>query len=64
MSKELKKVIIIWLFDNENKWQRVNNCIDYFRDYIYDKNGNYLIGGEIIADFISKADKFIYRSEI
>ena len=61
MNKELKRAIVIWLLDNENKWQRVNACIEEFRPYIYNSHGNYLIGGNEIADFISKADKLLYR---
>ena len=59
-TMELKKAIIDWLFDNPNAWQRVLACIDYFRPYIYNSEGNYLIGGEEVSDFISSADKLIY----
>ena len=62
-DKELKKEIILWLFENENVWQRVNACTENFRDYIYDKNGNYLIGGENVADFIRQADNLLYREK-
>lgn len=60
--KELKKAILLWLLENENKWQRVNACTENFREYIYDRNGNFLIGGEAVAEFIRAADKLIYRS--
>lgn len=60
-DKELKKEIILWLFENENIWQRVNACVENFRDYIYDKNGNYLIGGENVADFIKQTDELLYK---
>ena len=60
MHKELKKSIILWLLDNENVWQRVNACHKQFRSYIYDSDGNYLIGGEIVSNFISDADKLLY----
>lgn len=60
MCKELKQAIINWLLKNENQWQRVNACTEAFREYIYDKNGNYLIGGETVAEFIRAADKLIY----
>ena len=59
-KQELKKAIINWLFDNKNAWQRTNACRDYFRPYIYDSNGNYLISGEEVSDFISNVDKLIY----
>lgn len=59
-DKELKKVILLWLLEHENEWQRVNTCIDEFRNYIYSDNGNYLIGGKNVASFIEKADKLLY----
>lgn len=61
MSKELKRAIISWLLDNENRWQRVIDCCRAFRPYIYDVKGNYLIGGKEVTDFISEADKLLYR---
>ena len=60
MRKELKKAIIDWLIDNENRWQRINSCHEDFRAYIYDNEGNHLIGGEDVSNFISEADKLIY----
>ena len=60
MRKELKKAIIDWLYENENKWQRVNSCTKEFRSYIYNDKGEYLIGGKDVSDFISKVDKLIY----
>lgn len=62
-DKELKKVIILWLLENENEWQRVNACIEEYKNYIYDKNGNRLIGGENVLNFIKKADKLLYGVE-
>ena len=60
MIKELKKEIINWIIENGNEFQRVNACTDKFRLYIYDTNGNYLIGGENVVNFIKKADNLIY----
>lgn len=60
MTKELKIAIIKWLLENENQWQRVNASVQAFREYIYNKSGNYLIGGEAIVEFIAAADKLIY----
>lgn len=60
MYKELKSAILKWLLENENRWQRVNSCTETFREYIYDKSGNYLIGGETVAEFIRAADELIY----
>ena len=60
MRKELKEAIVGWLFENEDKWQRMNSCIKEFRNYIYNDKGEYLIGGEDVSGFISKIDKLIY----
>ena len=61
MQKELKKEIIKWLLENENKWQRLNSCKEEFRSYIYDNEGNYLIGGGDVSNFIKEADDLIYK---
>ena len=50
----------MWLLEHENEFQRVNTCIDEFINYIYSDNGNYLIGGEIVSNFIKNADKLLY----
>lgn len=60
MHKELKKVILQWLLENEYQWQRINACNENFREYIYDRNGNFLIGGETVSNFITAADKLLY----
>lgn len=64
MHKELKKAIFDWLYENENRWSRINACVDEFRAYIYDSSGNYLIGGKAVGDFISSADELLYRMEV
>ena len=61
MYLELKQAIINWLIDNKNSWQRVNACHDEFRQYIYDNSGNYIIGGKVVSDFISDADKLLFK---
>lgn len=61
MYKELKEAILLWLLENENQWQRVNSCTESFKEYIYNKEGDYLIGGKNVADFITAADKLIYN---
>jgi hypothetical protein len=61
MYKELKKEIINWLLDNENIWQRTNACHEAFRPYIYDSEGNYLIGGEVVSQFIRDAEKLLFK---
>lgn len=62
MHPELKKAIILWLFENPNAWQRTNAARDHFRQYIYDENGGYIIGGETVSDFISAADHLLYKN--
>ena len=61
MYKELKQAIIEWLLENKNQWQRLSACKEHFRNYIYDNEGNYIIGGKIVSDFINEADKLIYN---
>lgn len=60
MNKKLKKAIFEWLYENENEFQLVNSCVEHFKDYIYDKNGEYLIGGDVVSSFIDKAEKLLY----
>ena len=59
-DKELKQDIINWLFENEKLFGRLNHCKEAFRAYIYDGDGNYLIGGKEVAEFIEKADKLLF----
>lgn len=60
MYKELKAEILKWLLEHENEWQRVNACTEAFRAYIYNADGNYLIGGQNVSEFITEADKLLY----
>ena len=62
MDKELKKAIVNWLLDNENEWQRVNACCSEFRSYIYNVNGDYLIGGEKVYKFIVDANNLLCKT--
>jgi hypothetical protein len=55
MKKELKKAIVNFILDNDNDFQLTNNTTNKFRLYIYDNEGEYLIGGEDVKDFIYKA---------
>ncbi len=59
MNIELKKAIIIWMFDNANEFQLLNATTNEFRQYIYTPDGNYCIGGEVVADFIRVAEKIV-----
>ena len=61
MRTELKKQIIDWLFDNERVYNRLNKCVEKFRNYIYDNEGAYLIGGENVYEFIVEADTLLYK---
>lgn len=63
MHKELKRAILNWMIDHENEWQRVNVCSEEFRAYIYNADGNYLIGGKEVVEFIRDADKLLYGSK-
>lgn len=55
MKKELKQAIINFIFKNEKVFQLKNTTITEFKEYIYTSKGDYLIGGEDVANFIDKA---------
>lgn len=59
MKKELKQAIINFIFEHENEFQLINVTIEKFRPYIYDNSGKYLIGGQDVSEFISKAINLI-----
>lgn len=59
MRKELKKAIIDYIFENEKEFQLTNSVTTKFRAYIFDADGNYLIGGKEVSRFIDEAIKFI-----
>lgn len=59
--KELKIAIINWLIENEKQFQRINSCIDEFRQYIYTSEGNFCINGENVYYFIKDADNLLYK---
>lgn len=52
MQTQLKDKIIKDIQENKDESKIVNFITNYYRDYIYDKQGNYLIGGEEVANFI------------
>ena len=60
MYKELKAEILKWLLEHEKEWQRANACRKAFRQYIFNTDGNYLIGGQTVSEFITEADKLLY----
>ena len=53
MNKELKKAIVLWIFENDKEFQLHNATVEKFRPYIYDASGNFLIGGEVVSEFIT-----------
>jgi hypothetical protein len=55
MKKELKQAIINFIFKNEKVFQLKNTTTTEFKEYIYTSKGDYLIGGEDVANFIDKA---------
>lgn len=59
MRTELKKAILNYMCENEKEFQLINETTKHFSPYIYDSNGNHLIGGEQVAEFIRKAEKLI-----
>lgn len=61
MRLELKKAIIDWLIDNEHRWLRVTECSKAFRQYIYDDDGEFIIGGEEVNIFIHLADELLFH---
>ena len=59
MNIELKQAIVNYIFKNIYDFQIINSTIDQFKNYIYDKEGEYLIGGGDIAKFIKEANNLI-----
>lgn len=59
MKKELKQAIINFIFENEKEFQLHNATKKEFKGYIYNSQGNYLIGGEDVANFIRDAIKLL-----
>lgn len=55
MRKELKEAIINFILANPNEFQLHNATTSNFREYIFTSKGDYLIGGEDVSDFITKA---------
>lgn len=53
MDQQLKNSIIKYTQENKTVFQLHNQTIDTYRKWIYDDKGEYLIGGEKVAQFIS-----------
>lgn len=61
MNKELKRAIVNFIFDNEKEFQIVNATMNKFSKYIYDIDGEYLIGGEVVSQFIDDAIELLIK---
>ena len=61
MNKQLKWEIIKFIFNNEKEFQLHNATTKEFKGYIYNSQGNYLIGGEDVAKFINDAIKLLTK---
>jgi hypothetical protein len=59
MKTELKKAIVNFIFENEKLFNLHNSTTEKFRPYLYDSTGNYLIGGEDVANFIKDTVKLL-----
>jgi len=55
MKKELKQAIVNFILENEKVFNLTNITVDNFREYIYNKKGEHLIGGEDVYNFIKDA---------
>ena len=61
VNNDLKRQIVTWLLNNENRAYRVNECIEEFRPCIYTTCGEYyLMGGKEVEEFILNADKLLF----
>ncbi len=61
MRKELKKVIIDFMFENSNEFQLVNTTAEKFRQYIFTSEGEYCIGGKEVHEFISLISRNVLK---
>lgn len=59
MNKELKRAIVNFILDNDKEFQIKNYVVGKFRPYIYDQDGDYLIGGEEVLNFIYNQIKLL-----
>jgi hypothetical protein len=59
INTQLKKAIIDYIIENYNLFGRLRHTIDKFNRYIFDENGDYLIGGKEVIEWIESIDKLI-----
>lgn len=66
MNTELKRTILLWLLDHGHysDKDRISHCRREFNMYIYDRQGEFLIGGREVSDFISSANAFLYAPHV
>jgi hypothetical protein len=62
MNLELKKAIFTFMCENQNEFQLVNFTISEFSMYIYTPEGNFLIGGQTVYEFISTIYETIFKN--
>ena len=61
MQYSLMKAIFNYLIDNRSEFNLHNATTAHFRAYIYDDQGEHLIGGEQVSQFIGDAIKLINK---
>ena len=59
INLELKKAILNFICDEQTVFGINNHTIQAFKEYIYTSEGDYLIGGKEVAQFITDAIKLI-----
>lgn len=63
INNDLKKAMADWVFEHINEYQLYNAASEHFRAYIFDANGNWLIGGEANYNFLHKLIDIIIEKE-
>lgn len=53
MNNELKDAIIKAVQENKDEFQLTNWITGQFSEYIYNNNGEYIMGGEKVVQFIN-----------
>lgn len=61
MQYSLMQHIFNFIIENRNEFQLHNATTQKFRAYIFDDQGEYLIGGEQVSEFISDAIKLMNK---
>lgn len=61
MQYSLMKRIFNYVVDNRNDFQVLNAAVSEFRAYIFDDQGEYLIGGEQVHTFIQDSLTLMHK---